>query len=75
MPSFLVIEYDRVDVTKMGDPEPVHVAGEPRHATVIDHAGSEWQAIQQAADGPGFFAALPMPELTPRAVELVIEDG
>ena len=60
MSHWIVVEYDRVDVTRMEDQEPRYAPGQPSQATVVE-APDTLAALRMVADSAGFFKAIPLP--------------
>jgi hypothetical protein len=75
MDSYVVIQYDAVDIRQVGDRESRSTPGAPALASVI-HAAGEAEAIRLTADGrEGFFSAFPLPiGLEVVRAELVLHD-
>lgn len=74
MSGWLVVRFERVDVTMVGSENLDYVAGEPCEIRFAN-GDSRDEAIERVASGSGFYDAVPLPELTPREYRLTPKGG
>jgi hypothetical protein len=72
MNFWVVVEFDPINIAKFESTEKETTPGLPLAARLVS-ANSEEEAIREAGASWGWWAAMELPELEPRAVRVVID--